>query len=62
MNKGKIEPSQEYCDDCKALCPDEKTQEHGTPHFCKVYREFIRHNGQHPRLPRPEYCKTYKDI
>lgn len=49
-----------YCDDCVNLIVKEKDQTKAKePHFCRVYKIEIKHNGQHPRLPRPTQCKVY---
>jgi len=50
-----------YCDCCRFLNPKEfkqtKTKE---PHMCLLFNRPIFHNGEHPRLPKPEYCNKGK--
>lgn len=51
-----------WCDDCEQLSPTEVEQDAGNKevHYCKEYKAAVRHNGMHPRLPRPKYCDCYK--
>ena len=52
---------QEYCDDCKFLNPKEHEQtESKEPHMCMIFNKPIFHNGEHPRLPKPEFCGGIK--
>ena len=51
-----------WCDDCEQLSPTEAEQDAGNKgvHYCKEYKVVVKHNGMHPRLPRPKYCDCYK--
>lgn len=45
------------CDECEFLHPKEYLQKQWKdPHICSKTQKRVKHNGQHPRLPRPEWC------
>jgi len=50
----------EYCDNCHFLTPKEANQKPGEYHICKLYKETLYHVGEHPRIPRPMFCKNNK--
>ena len=46
-----------YCDNCKFLNPKEYEQPKAKePHMCLLYDRPVFHYGEHPRLPKPDYC------
>jgi len=50
-----------YCDYCRFLNPKEHEQTKAKePHMCLLYYRPIFHAGEHPRLPKPEYCRIKK--
>ena len=52
-----------YCDNCKWLTPHEADQtSKKEPHLCIKNDIQIKHNGHHPKLPRPIGCNQYEAI
>lgn len=48
----------EFCDYCDFLDPKEWEQsDNSEPHICKKYRVTLKHEGCHPKIPKPEICK-----
>ena len=55
-------PEMKYCDHCKYLDPKERDQSgEKEPHMCVLYGMPVFHNGQHPRIPTPDYCNIDED-
>ncbi len=56
-----------YCDNCKHLKMTEKEQDtyihfKKPQHRCGASGSWIKHCGQHPKLPKPPQCKQYEAI
>lgn len=52
-----------YCDDCKFLFPKEHEQiNKKEPHTCEIDGRVIKHDGHHPKLPRPKDCIYYERV
>ena len=57
LRKKNMDKQKFYCDDCKYLRPKEKNQTYRKEHHvCIKANLIIKHAGQHPRLPRPNWC------